>query len=98
MATRADAQELVALRKLIFDAFGPVLAGLLQRFVALINDNRDAIGRFFSGIANAVGPAEARELYDTFAVPASGAPLFQAALANINPWTEVKVATKGADG
>ena len=34
---------------------------------------------------------EAKELYDTFAVPASGAPLFQAATATLNPWTEAKV-------
>jgi non-heme chloroperoxidase len=34
---------------------------------------------------------EAIELYKTFAVPASGAPLFQAATANLNPWTEAKV-------
>jgi len=30
-------------------------------------------------------------------VPAPGAPLFQAATANLNPWTEVKVKTKAAD-
>ena len=34
---------------------------------------------------------EARNLYKTFAVPAPGAPIFQAAFANVNPWTEVKV-------
>jgi non-heme chloroperoxidase len=38
-----------------------------------------------------VGEEEAKELYDTFAVPGSGAPLFQAAAANLNPWTEAKV-------
>jgi len=30
-------------------------------------------------------------------VPASGAPLFQAAAANLNPWTEAKVDTKNPD-
>ncbi|GAB3844000.1 hypothetical protein GCM10027610_057680 [Dactylosporangium cerinum] len=34
---------------------------------------------------------EAKELYETFVVPASGAPIFQAAAANLNPWTEAKV-------
>src|SRR4029077_19169761 len=29
--------------------------------------------------------------------PAAGLPLFQAATANLNPWTEVKVKTKNAD-
>jgi hypothetical protein len=36
---------------------------------------------------------EAKQLYDEFAVPAAGAPLFQAASANLNPWTEVKVSS-----
>jgi len=30
-------------------------------------------------------------------VPASGAPLFQAATANLNPWTEAKVDSKNPD-
>jgi pimeloyl-ACP methyl ester carboxylesterase len=47
--------------------------------------------QFRYGFANAVSEDEARELYDTFAVPGSGAPLFQAATANLNPWTEAKV-------
>jgi non-heme chloroperoxidase len=53
--------------------------------------------QFRFAFANAVGEEEARELYDTFAVPASGAPLFQAATANLNPWTEAKVDTKNPD-
>ena len=47
--------------------------------------------QFRFGFANAVSEEEAKELYDTFAVPTSGAPLFQAATANLNPWTEAKV-------
>jgi non-heme chloroperoxidase len=47
--------------------------------------------QFRFAFANAVTEDEARELYDTYAVPASGAPLFQAASANLNPWTEAKV-------
>ena len=53
--------------------------------------------QFRFGFANAVGEEEARELYEKFAVPASGAPLFQAATANLNPWTEVKVDTENPD-
>ena len=30
-------------------------------------------------------------------MPASGAPIFQAATANLNPWTEVKVDTRNPD-
>jgi non-heme chloroperoxidase len=50
--------------------------------------------QFRYGFANAVGEREANELYEKFAVPAAGAPLFQAAAANINPWTEDKVDTE----
>src|SRR6266700_6320961 len=53
--------------------------------------------QFRYGFANAVSEEEAHELYATFAVPASGAPLFQAATANLNPWTEAKADTKNPD-
>jgi pimeloyl-ACP methyl ester carboxylesterase len=53
--------------------------------------------QFRYAFANAVPEAEAKELYEQFAVPASGAPLFQAAAANLNPWTEAKVKTKNPD-
>jgi pimeloyl-ACP methyl ester carboxylesterase len=52
--------------------------------------------QFRFGFANAVSEDEARELYENFAVPASGAPLFQAATANLNPWTEAKVDTENS--
>ena len=50
--------------------------------------------QFRYGFANALSEDEAQDLYATFAVPGSGKPLFQAASANLNPWTEVKVQTK----
>jgi non-heme chloroperoxidase len=53
--------------------------------------------QFRYSFANAVGEDEARELYEAFSVPASGVPLFQAAAANLNPWTEAKVDTKNPD-
>jgi pimeloyl-ACP methyl ester carboxylesterase len=53
--------------------------------------------QFRYSFANAVTEAEAHELYDTFAVAAPGEPLFQAAAANLNPWTEAKVDTKNPD-
>jgi non-heme chloroperoxidase len=49
--------------------------------------------QFRYAFANAVPEDEARGLYETFAVPAGGLPLFQAAAANLNPWTEAKVDT-----
>lgn len=53
--------------------------------------------QFRFGFANAVTEAEAHELYDKFAVPASGVPLFQAAAANLNPWTEAKADFENPD-
>jgi pimeloyl-ACP methyl ester carboxylesterase len=53
--------------------------------------------QFRYSFANAVDDGEANELYDTFAVPAPGAPIFQAAAANLNPLTEVKVDTHNPD-
>jgi non-heme chloroperoxidase len=53
--------------------------------------------QFRYAFANAVSEDEAKQLYETFAVPASGAPLFQAASANLNPWTEAKVDSKNPD-
>ncbi|MGX6603005.1 alpha/beta hydrolase [Micromonosporaceae bacterium Da 78-11] len=50
--------------------------------------------QFRYGFANAVSEDEAHALYEEFAVPAPGAPLFQAAAANLNPWTEAKVDTE----
>jgi non-heme chloroperoxidase len=55
------------------------------------------LDQFRFGFANAVSEDEAKELYETYAVPASGAPLFQAASANLNPWTEAKVDTKNPE-
>ncbi len=53
--------------------------------------------QFRYSFANAVSEDEAKQLYDTFCVPASGAPLFQAAGANFNPWSEAKVDTANPD-
>ena len=53
--------------------------------------------QFRFAFVNAVDEAEAKELYAQFAVPAAGAPLFQAATANLNPWTEAKVDTRNPD-
>jgi non-heme chloroperoxidase len=50
--------------------------------------------QFRYAFANAVDEDEAKQLYSTFAVPAAGVPLFQAAAANLNPWTEAAVETE----
>jgi pimeloyl-ACP methyl ester carboxylesterase len=53
--------------------------------------------QFRYSFANAVDEGEAQQLYEMFAVPGSGAPIFEAASANLNPWTEVKVKSKSPD-
>jgi pimeloyl-ACP methyl ester carboxylesterase len=71
----------------------PVLGNPLNRGRAIAL----TFGQFRYGWANALDEDEARELFETYMVPAPGEPLFQAAMANINPWTEVKVDTKNPD-
>ncbi|MGO4103975.1 alpha/beta hydrolase [Leifsonia sp. YAF41] len=54
--------------------------------------------QFKYGWANNLDEAEARELFETYHVPAAGAPLFQAATANFNPFGgETKVDSKNPD-
>jgi pimeloyl-ACP methyl ester carboxylesterase len=53
--------------------------------------------QFRYGFASAVGEDEAKELYETYSVPGSGLPIFQAASANLNPWTEAKVNSKNPE-
>jgi len=53
--------------------------------------------QFRFAFANAVDEDEAKQLYESYAVPAPGKPLFQAAFANVNPRTEVKVDTMNPD-
>jgi pimeloyl-ACP methyl ester carboxylesterase len=59
----------------------------LGRAVALTFD------QFRYGWANALDEDEARQLYDTYHVPASAVPIFQAVAANLNPFSETKVDT-----
>src|SRR6184192_3418135 len=53
--------------------------------------------QFRFAFANAVDESEAHELYEKYSVPGSGVPLFQAASANLNPWTEARVDTKNPE-
>ena len=54
--------------------------------------------QFRYGFANAVSEEEAKELYETFSVPGPGAPLFQAAAANLNPGTAATRSPSTTDG
>ncbi len=53
--------------------------------------------RFRYSFANAVSEDEAKQLYESYSVPGPGEPLFQAAAANFNPWSEAKVDTKNPE-
>ncbi|HUL58294.1 MAG TPA: alpha/beta hydrolase [Anaeromyxobacteraceae bacterium] len=53
--------------------------------------------QFRYGFANALSEDEARKVYETYSVAGSGVPLFQAATANLNPWTAAKVDTANPD-
>jgi non-heme chloroperoxidase len=53
--------------------------------------------QFRYAFANAVAEDDAKTLYETYSVPGPGEPIFQAAAANLNPWTEAKVNTKNPE-
>jgi non-heme chloroperoxidase len=67
----------------------PVLANPANRSRAVTL----TLDQFRYGWANALSEDEAKQLHETFHVAAPGAPLFQAATANLNPWTEAKADT-----
>lgn len=52
---------------------------------------------FTYGWTNNLSEEESRQLYDEFHVAASGVPIFQAAVANLNPFSETKVDYKAED-
>ena len=79
----------------------PVPASSLKSSLAVLSNpaNRGraialTFDQFRYGWANALDESEARELYDTFHVPAAAVPIFQAVAANLNPFSETKVDTK----
>lgn len=53
--------------------------------------------QFRFAFTNAVDDEEAKRLYETYPVPGSGIPLFQAALANLNPRTEASVDSRNPE-
>lgn len=53
--------------------------------------------QFRYGWANALDEDEARQLYDTYHVAASGVAIFQAVAANLNPFSQTKVDTRNPD-
>ena len=76
----------------VLKATWPVLSNPANRGRAIALNFK----QFRYGFANAVTEAEAKSLHSTYHVPAPGLPLFQAATANLNPWTQAKVNTRFA--
>ena len=72
---------------------GPFLVNPLTRRRAITL----TLDQFKYAWANALDEKEAKELYDSFHVAASGISLVQMGNANLNPWTEAKVNTKNPD-
>ena len=77
----------------VLKATWPVLSNPANRGRAIALNFK----QFRYGFANAVPEAEAKSLHSDYHVPAPGLPLFQAATANLNPWTQAKVNTRFAD-
>ena len=104
LAGRGLARASVAISPAPFRGVLPLpLAALRSASVALRNPanwNRAVpltYEQFRYSFANEVGEDEAKELYLGYSVPGAGEPLFQAASANLNPWTEAKVDSTNPD-
>ena len=101
LAGRGLAAASVAISPAPFRGVLPLpIAALRTTSVALRNPaNRSravplTYEQFRYSFANLVGEDEAKELYLGYSVPGTGEALFQAAAANLNPWSEAKVDTK----
>ena len=104
LAGRGCASASVAISPAPFRGVLPLpVSALKSSFPVLGNPRNHAravpltYDQFRYAFANAVDEDEAKELYNSYSVPGSGVPVFQAAAANLNPWTEVKVKSKAQD-
>jgi non-heme chloroperoxidase len=71
----------------------PVLANPANRGRAVTL----TLAQFKYGWGNALSDDEAKQLHETYHVAGPGAPLFQAATANLSPGTEAKVDSKNPE-
>jgi pimeloyl-ACP methyl ester carboxylesterase len=104
LAGRGLSAVTVAIDPGVFRGVLPLPASVLRGLGAFLVNPRTrgraitlTFDQFKYGWANALGEKEAKELYDTFHVAASGISLVQMGNANLNPWTEAKVNTKNPD-
>lgn len=98
LAAKHGAPATVAISPAPFRGVLPLpLSALRSAFPVLSNplNARRAVqltqSQFRYGFAYTVSETEASRLYAEYHVPAPGRPLFQAGLANLNPWTEARV-------
>lgn len=98
LASRALARTTVAISPAPFRGVLPLpISALKSAWPVLKNPgNRNSavpltFDQFRYAFANAVPEDEAKELFEAFAVPGAGLPLFESAAANLNPWTEDRV-------
>lgn len=103
-AGRALSVATVAIDPAPFRGVLPLPASSLKSAMAVLGNPANygkavtlTFDQFRYGWANAVDDEQAKRLYDTYHVAAPGAPLFQAATANFNPWTEAKVELKNQE-
>ena len=104
LAGRALARASVAISPAPFRGVLPLPLSALRSSSAVLrnpaNYNRAVpltFDQFRYGFANAVSEDEAKKLYDEYSVPGPGEPIFQAAAANLNPWTQAKVNAKNPE-
>jgi pimeloyl-ACP methyl ester carboxylesterase len=104
LAGRGLARASVAISPAPFRGVLPLPISALRSSSAVLrnpaNYNRAVpltFDQFRYGFANAVSEDEAKKLYDEYSVPGPGEPIFQAAAANLNPWTEAKVNAKNPE-
>ena len=64
----------------------------LKRAVALTPE------QFHQGFANTVSREESDALHAKYVIPSPGRPLFEAAVANLNPWTQARVDVRASRG
>ncbi|SFQ65483.1 Lysophospholipase, alpha-beta hydrolase superfamily [Roseivivax halotolerans] len=103
LAARIGAAATVAISPAPFRGVLPLpVSALRSAFPVLANplNIRRAVqltpAQFRYGFANTLTEAESNRLYEEHHVPAPGRPLFQAGLANLNPWTEARVPRRDA--
>src|SRR5262245_8358289 len=104
LAGEGLAAATVAIDPGVFRGVLPLPASVLKGVGPFLIDPRTrgraitlTFDQFKYGWANALDEQEAKELYDTYHVAASGIALAQMGNANINPRTESKVDTKNPD-